>query len=62
MLKNRYKKMFGMHSGHTYVVSAPYGEIETPLRWMLHCETVSDELLVVDEEELSDKNRWQPLD
>jgi hypothetical protein len=36
--------------------------METPLRWMLHCKTVPDEKLVVDEHELSDKSRWQTLD
>ena len=61
MVNARYKKLTGMHAGHVYVVKAPYGEIETPLRWMLHCETVADEKLVVDEEELADKSRWQSL-
>ncbi len=57
----RYKKLTGMHAGHVYVVTAPYAEIDTPMRWMLHCETVADEKIVADENELADTRRWQPL-
>jgi hypothetical protein len=62
MINARYKKLVGMHAGHTYIVTAPYDEIDPPLRWMLHCETVTDEKLIVDEDELSDNARWQPLE
>ncbi len=62
MLNTRYKKLTGMHANHTYVVMAPASEIDNPKRWTLHCETVADEKLIVDEDELSDAKRWQPLD
>ena len=62
MINTRYKKLTGMHAGHTYVVTAPYSEIETPMRWMLHCETIADEKLIVGVDELADTKRWQPLD
>jgi hypothetical protein len=29
---------------------------------MLHSETEAEEKLVVSEDELADRNRWQPLD
>ena len=62
MINTRYKKLTGMHAGHTYFVMAPSSEIDSPMRWMLHCETVADEKLIVAEDELSDPKRWQPLD
>ena len=62
MINTRYKKLTGMHAGHTYVVAAPASEMESPMRWMLHWETVADEKLVVAEDELTDVKRWQPLD
>lgn len=62
MINTRYKKLTGMHADHVYVVTAPYGEVESPLRWMLHCEAASDEKLIVPEDELTDRKRWQPLD
>jgi hypothetical protein len=62
MINTRYKKLKGMHTGHTYVVMAPASEIDNPMRWMLHCETVADEKLIVGEDELSDAKGWQPLD
>ena len=62
MINTRYKKLTGMHAGHTYLVTAPYNEIETPMRWMLHCETIVDEKLVVGVNELADKKEWKPLD
>lgn len=61
MISMRYKKLTGMHAGHVYVVTAPYNEIESPRRWMLHCETVEDEKLVVSVDELGDSKLWQPL-
>lgn len=62
MINTRYKKLTGMHAGHTYLVTAPYNEIETPMRRMLHCETIADEKLIVGVDELADTKRWQPLD
>ena len=62
MINTRYKKLTGMHIGHTYVVAAPASEMESPMRWMLHGETVAAEKLVVAEDELTDVKRWQPLD
>jgi hypothetical protein len=62
MINRRYKKLTGIHAGHSYVVTSPYSEIDSPLRWMLHCETVADEKLIVGEEELQDPKRWQPLE
>lgn len=60
MINTRYKKLKGMHMGHVYKVVAPYGEVESPLRWMLHCETVAEEKLVVPEDELQNPELWQP--
>ncbi len=57
----RYKKLAGMDAGHVYVMTAPYAEISTPMRWMLHCEMAADEKIVADENELADARRWQPL-
>ena len=61
MLSSRYRKLTGMHRGHIYQVAAPYGEIETPMRWVLHCESVAEEKIVVDEDSLQDKSLWEPL-
>ena len=49
MLNTRYKKLTGMHAGHSYTVTAPYSEVENPMRWMLHCETNADEKQIVAE-------------
>ncbi len=54
MLNTRYKKLTGMHAGHSYTVIAPYSEVENPMRWMLHCETNADEKQIVAEDELGD--------
>ncbi|MDP1701898.1 MAG: hypothetical protein Q8L53_13180 [Aestuariivirga sp.] len=62
MINMRYKKLTGMHTGHSYVVVEPASEIDSPMRWMLHCESVADEKLIVSEDELSDPKSWQPLD
>jgi hypothetical protein len=62
MINMRYKKLTGMHSGHTYVVTAPASEIESPMHWTLQCETVKDEKLNVAENDQSDKTRWQAVD
>jgi len=61
MINARYKKLSGTHAGHSYAVVAPYGEIENPLRWMLHCETDEAEKLVVAEDELNNPKVWLPL-
>ena len=62
MINTRYKKLTGMHAGHTFSVTAPASEMESPMQWMLHCETLAGEKLVVAEDELTDVKRWQPLD
>lgn len=62
MLKTHYKKLTGSHAGRSFVVTAPYGEIETPMRWMLHMEGNDEEKLVVAEDELADRALWQSLD
>jgi hypothetical protein len=61
MLNTRYKKLTGMHAGHSYTVVAPYSEIENPMQWMLHCEADADEKQIVAENELNDRKLWQPL-
>ena len=61
MLNARYKKLTGMHAGHSYTVVAPYSEVENPLRWMLHCDANADEKQIVAESELDDQRLWQPL-
>ena len=62
MINSRYKKLTGMHAGHTYKVKEPASEIDRPLRWVLHCEAITDEQLIVNEDELADTSRWQALD
>lgn len=62
MLKTRYRKLTGLHAGHVYVVTAPANEFETPMHWTLQCEEAKDQKLVVGENELSDKARWQAVD
>jgi hypothetical protein len=61
MIDTRYRKLSGMHAGHTFVVGAPYGEIETPMRWMLHMEGSAENKLIVAEDELADTKLWQSL-
>ena len=62
MINTRYKKLSGAHAGNTYIVVAPYAEIETPMRWTLQMEDNNEEKLVVAEDELTDTKHWQPLD
>lgn len=62
MISTRYRKVSGTHAGHSYVVVAPLGEIETPMRWMLHMEGNDKEKLVVAEDELADTKLWRSLD
>lgn len=61
MMDTRYEKLSGVHAGHTFVVVAPYGEIDTPMRWMLHMEGSAEDKLVVTENELADTTLWRPL-
>jgi len=61
VINTRYKKLSGMHAGHSFLVIAPYGEIEIPLRWMLQMEGPVAEKLVVAEDELADRKLWQSL-
>jgi hypothetical protein len=61
VIDTRYKKLSGVHAGHSFVVVAPYEEIETPMRWMLHMEGPGADKLVVAENELADPKLWQPL-
>lgn len=62
MLNTRFKKLTGLHAGHVYEVKGPANEMESPMRWSLQCETIKEQKLIVDEGELGDKSRWQPLD
>jgi len=61
VIDTRYKKLSGAHAGHSFVVVAPYEEIETPMRWMLHMEGPTAESLVAAEHELTDTRLWQSL-
>ena len=61
MINTRFKKLTGAHAGRSFVVTAPYAEIETPMRWMLHMEGNDEEKLVVAEDELADRAIWQSL-
>jgi hypothetical protein len=61
MLNTRFKKLTGLHAGHVYEVKAPANEMDTPMRWSLQCETVKDQTLIVGEDELTDKSKWQPV-
>lgn len=61
MMNMRYKKLTGLHAGHVYAVKAPSNEMDSPMHWSLQCETVPDQKLVVGEDELADKTRWQPV-
>jgi hypothetical protein len=62
VINTRYRKLSGMHAGHSYIVTAPYGEIEAPMRWMLHMEGSQKEKLIIAEDELANINLWQPLE
>ena len=61
MISARYKKLTGMHAGHSYSVVAPFSEVEIPLRWMLHGDANASDKQVVSEDELSNPKLWQPL-
>ena len=62
VINTRYRKLSGNHLGRSYVVVAPYGEIESPMRWMLHMEGNDGEKLIVAEDELADPRLWQSLE
>ena len=62
VINTRYKKLTGNHAGRSFVVTAPYGEIDMPMRWMLHMEGNDEEKLAVAEDELADRSLWQSLD
>jgi hypothetical protein len=61
MINTRYKKLTGLHAGHTYIVVAPFAEIEAPMRWTLQMEDNVEEKLVVAENELNNATQWQSL-
>ena len=61
MINTRYRKIAGVHAGATYVVIAPYNEVERPLQWMLHMEGNDDVKCIVSEEDLADPERWEPV-
>jgi hypothetical protein len=61
VVNTRFRKLTGAHAGRTFVVTAPYGEIDTPMRWMLHMEGNDEEKLVVAEDELADRAIWKSL-
>jgi hypothetical protein len=62
VINRRYRKLSGMHAGHSYIVTAPYGEIETPMRWTLHMEGNENEKLIIAENELANIQLWRPLE
>jgi len=61
MINSRYRKLTGMHAGHIFTVMGPASEMDVPLTWTLHAESVPDERLTVGEDELADPKRWRPL-
>ena len=61
MIDTRFRKLTGSNAGTTYVVVAPYNEIERPLRWMLHMEANDDDKRIVSEEDLGNPKLWEPL-
>ena len=61
MLKTRYKKLTGLHAGHIYQVTAPASETAGPMQWSLQSEADKEQKLIVAEDELTDKARWQAL-
>ncbi|MFO0991852.1 MAG: hypothetical protein U1E67_07985 [Hyphomicrobiales bacterium] len=61
MINARYKKLTGMHAGHTYVVTGPANEIDNPMTWALRSEANASERLQVKETELTDAKLWQSL-
>lgn len=62
MINRRYRKLLGPHAGRAFTVAAPYGEIEVPMRWMLHMEGDDKEKLIISEIDLTDRSKWLPID
>ena len=44
MINARYKKLTGMHAGHTYVVTGPANEIDNPMTWTWAQHKVADSI------------------
>jgi len=61
MIDTRYKKLTGMHAGHTYTVTGPANETDNPMTWSLRADSNPDERLQVKETELADPELWQSL-
>ena len=61
MINARYRKLSGTHAGQLFAVSAPNGESEIPMRWMLHSETDEAQTLIVAEDELNSPELWLAL-
>ena len=61
MINTRYKKLTGMHAGHTYIVTGPANEIDNPMTWSLRSEANASERLQIKETELTDPKLWQAL-
>jgi hypothetical protein len=61
MIDTRYKKINGMHAGHTYKVKAPTSETDSPMRWSLQNEGAADDRLIVSEDDLKNPKLWQAL-
>ena len=61
MIDTRYKKLTGSHAGHTYVVTGPASEIDTPMTWSLRDEANSASRLTINEVELGNAKLWQAL-
>lgn len=61
MIDTRYKKLTGMHAGHTYIVMGPANETDNPMTWSLRAEANPDERLQVKETDLADAKLWQSL-
>jgi hypothetical protein len=61
MIDTRYKKLTGSQAGHTFIVTGPASEIDTPMMWSLRDEANASNHLAVKETELADARLWQSL-
>lgn len=61
MIYARYRQLSGTPAGQSYAVSAPYGEAEIPMRWMLHSEADEAQKLIVAEDDLNNPQLWLAL-
>ena len=61
MIDTRYKKLTGSHAGHTFIVTGPASEIDTPMMWSLRDEANASNRLSVKEDELANVKLWQAL-